>query len=157
MSLKKVREYFKQYNIEKEIIELPSSTATVKEAATSLHTKEGEIAKTLSFLIEKEPILIVAAGDTKIDNSKFKAFFKKKAHMIPKEEVLNLIGHEIGGVCPFAINKGVKVYLDKSLQRFKYVYPACGSSNSAIKLSISDLEKYTNYQTWIDVCKYQGE
>lgn len=154
MSLEKVKDYFKKYNIEERIIELPSSTATVKEAAESLKTEECRIAKTLSFIIEDKPILIVAPGDAKIDNSKYKAFFHTKAHMIPKEEVLALIGHNIGGVCPFAINPNVIVYLDESLKRFDFIYPACGSSNSAIKLTIEELEKYSNYTSWIDVCKY---
>ena len=154
MSIDKVRNYFEEYNIEDNIIELSTSTATVKEAAESLGTEECRIAKTLSFIIEAKPILIVVAGDAKIDNSKYKGHFHTKAKMIPFEEVNNLIGHNPGGVCPFAINEGVTVYLDESLKRFDYVYPACGSSNSAIKLTIEELEKYSNYTTWIDVCKY---
>lgn len=154
MSIDKVRNYFKEYNIEKSIIELSTSTATVKEAAESLGTEECRIAKSLSFIVEDKPIIIVVAGDAKIDNSKYKGYFHSKAKMIPFEEVNNLIGHNPGGVCPFAINEGVTVYLDESLKRFDYVYPACGSSNSAIKLTIEELEKYSNYTTWIDVCKY---
>lgn len=154
MSIDKVRNYFKEYNIENNIIELSTSTATVKEAAESLGTEECRIAKTLSFIVEDKPILIVVAGDAKIDNSKYKGHFHTKAKMIPYEEVNNLIGHNPGGVCPFAINEGVTVYLDDSLKRFDYVYPACGSCNSAIKLTIEELEKYSNYTTWIDVCKY---
>lgn len=154
MSLNKVKEYFKQYNIENKIIELEESSATVKEAAHALNTEEANIAKTLSFIVNDKPILIVAAGDAKIDNSKYKSQFKTKAHMIEKERVLDTIGHDIGGVCPFAINEGIKVYLDNSLKRFEFIYPACGSSNSAIKLTITELEKYSNYDSWIDVCKY---
>ena len=154
MAIEKVREYFKQYKIEDRIIELSDSTATVALAAASLGTEECRIAKTLSFIIEDKPILIVVAGDAKIDNSKYKGHFHIKAKMIPYEEVNNLIGHNPGGVCPFAINKEVIVYLDESLKRFDYVYPACGSSNSAIKLTIEELEKYSNYTSWIDVCKY---
>ncbi|MBE6145802.1 MAG: YbaK/EbsC family protein [Firmicutes bacterium] len=154
MSIDKVRNYFKEYNIEDNIIELSTSTATVKEAAESLGTEECRIAKSLSFIVEDKPIIIVVAGDAKIDNSKYKGYFHNKAKMIPFEEVNNLIGHNPGGVCPFAINEGVTVYLDESLKRFDYVYPACGSSNSAIKLTIEELEKYSNYNTWIDVCKY---
>lgn len=154
MSIDKVRNYFKKYNIEDNIIELSTSTATVKEAAESLGTEECRIAKSLSFIVEDKPIIIVVAGDAKIDNSKYKGYFHNKAKMIPFEEVNNLIGHNPGGVCPFAINEGVTVYLDESLKRFDYVYPACGSSNSAIKLTIEELEKYSNYTTWIDVCKY---
>ena len=154
MSIDKVRNYFKEYNVEKNIIELSTSTATVKEAAESLGTEECRIAKSLSFIVEDKPIIIVVAGDAKIDNSKYKGYFHNKAKMIPFEEVNNLIGHNPGGVCPFAINEGVTVYLDESLKRFDYVYPACGSSNSAIKLTIEELEKYSNYTTWVDVCKY---
>ena len=154
MSIDKVKNYFKKFNIENNIIELNTSTATVKEAAESLGTEECRIAKTLSFIVEDNPILIVVAGDAKIDNSKYKGHFHAKAKMINFEEVNNLIGHNPGGVCPFAINEGVTVYLDESLKRFDYVYPACGSSNSAIKLTIAELEKYSNYNSWIDVCKY---
>lgn len=154
MAIEQVKEYFKKYNMEDRIIELPTSSATVKEAAESLGTEEALIAKTLSFIVEDKPILIVAAGDAKIDNAKYKGFFHTKAKMIPFEDVNNLIGHNPGGVCPFAINEGVTVYLDESLKRFEHVYPACGSSNSAIKLTIEELEKYSNYTTWIDVCKY---
>ena len=154
MSIDKVRNYFQEYNIEDNIIELSTSTATVKEAAESLGTEECRIAKSLSFIVEDKPIIIVVAGDAKIDNSKYKGYFHNKAKMIPFEKVNNLIGHNPGGVCPFAINEGVTVYLDESLKRFDYVYPACGSSNSAIKLTIEELEKYSNYTTWIDVCKY---
>ena len=154
MAIEQVKEYFKKYNMEDRIIELPTSSATVKEAAESLGTEEALIAKTLSFIVEDKPILIVAAGDAKIDNSKYKGYFHTKAKMIPFEEVNNLIGHNPGGVCPFAIKENVTVYLDESLKRFEHVYPACGSSNSAIKLSIQELEKYSNYTSWIDVCKY---
>ena len=154
MAIEQVKEYFKKYNIESRIIELPTSSATVKEAAESLGTEEALIAKTLSFIVEDKPILIVAAGDAKIDNSKYKGQFHTKAKMIPFEDVNNLIGHNPGGVCPFAIKENVTVYLDESLKRFEHVYPACGSSNSAIKLTIEELEKYSNYTSWIDVCKY---
>lgn len=154
MAIEQVKEYFKKYKIESRIIELPTSSATVKEAAESLGTEEALIAKTLSFIVEDKPILIVAAGDAKIDNSKYKGQFHTKAKMIPFEDVNNLIGHNPGGVCPFAIKENVTVYLDESLKRFEHVYPACGSSNSAIKLTIEELEKYSNFTSWIDVCKY---
>lgn len=154
MAIEQVKEYLKKYNMEDRIIELTTSSATVKEAAESLGTEEALIAKTLSFILEDKPILIVAAGDAKIDNAKYKGLFHTKAKMIPFEDVNNLIGHNPGGVCPFAINEGVTVYLDESLKRFEHIYPACGSSNSAIKLTIEELEKYSNYTTWIDVCKY---
>lgn len=153
MSVEKVKEYFKKFNMENRIQEFKESSATVELAAKALNCESEKIAKTLSFKIEDKPILIVVAGDARIDNSKYKAQFGKKAKMLTQDEVLNLIGHPVGGVCPFAINEGVDVYLDKSLKRFENVYPACGSSNSAIKLSIEELEKYSNYVSWIDVCK----
>jgi len=153
MSIEKVRDYFKKYKKEKEIIELKESSATVADAAKALKTTEGEIAKTLSFLVDNKPILIVVEGTAKISNSLFKNYFHEKAHMIPFDDVEKYIGHAPGGVCPFAINDGVVVYLDESLKVHEYVYPACGSGNSAIKLSISELEKYSNYKEWIDVCK----
>ena len=153
MSVEKVREYFKKYNIEDRIQEFEESSATVELAAKALKCEPKKIAKTLSFKIDDKSILIVVAGDAKIDNSKYKAQFNKKAKMLTYEEVLELIGHPVGGVCPFAINDGVEVYLDESLKRFKTVYPACGSSNSAIELSIEELEKYSNYSSWVDVCK----
>lgn len=154
MSVEKVKEYFKKYNIENRIQEFKESSATVELAAKALNCKPEKIAKTLSFKIEDKPILIVVAGDARIDNSKYKAQFGKKAKMLTQDEVLELIGHPVGGVCPFAINEGVDVYLDKSLKRFENVYPACGSSNSAIQLSIEELEKYSNYNLWVDVCKF---
>ena len=153
MAIEKVKEYFKQYKIDQRIIELSTSSATVKEAAESLNTEECRIAKTLSFLVEDKPILIVTSGDSKIDNQKYKSIFHTKAKMIPAEDVNDLIGHNIGGVCPFAINANVTVYLDESLKRFETVFPACGSSNSAVELTINELEKYSNYDSWIDVCK----
>ena len=154
MSVEKVKEYFKKYNIENRIQEFEESSATVELAAKALNCEPKRIAKTLSFKVGDEPILIVVAGDAKIDNAKYKAQFNKKATMLKFDEVENLIGHAVGGVCPFAINEGVKVYLDDSLKRFKTVYPACGSSNSAIELSIEELEKYSNYKSWINVCKF---
>lgn len=153
MSLDKVKKYFKDYNIESRIIELEESSATVFLAAKALKTEETRIAKTLSFIVNDKPILIVISGDMKIDNTKYKSCFNTKAHMISIDDVENLIGHNIGGVCPFAINDGVDVYLDESLKRFETVFPACGSSNSAIELSIDELERYSNYKKWIDVCK----
>lgn len=153
MSVEKVKEYFKKFNMENRIQEFEESSATVELAAKAAKCESERIAKTLSFKLEDKPILIVIAGDARVDNSKYKAQFGKKAKMLTQDEVLNLIGHPVGGVCPFAINEGVDVYLDKSLKRFESVYPACGSSNSAIKLSIEELEKYSNYISWIDVCK----
>ena len=153
MSVEKVKEYFKKFNIENRIQEFEKSSATVELAAKAVNCEPEKIAKTLSFKLEDKPILIVVAGDARVDNSKYKAQFGKKAKMLTQDEVLNLIGHPVGGVCPFAINEGVDVYLDKSLKRFESVYPACGSSNSAIQLSIEELEKYSNYILWVDVCK----
>lgn len=153
MAIDRVRDYFRQWNMEDQILEFPVSSATVALAAQALQCEPGRIAKTISFMVQDKPILIVAAGDTKIDNSKFKAQFHTKAKMLRAEEAETLIGHAVGGVCPFAINDGVVIYLDKSLQRFDSVYPACGSSNSAIRLTIPELEKYVSFQEWIDVCK----
>ena len=153
MSLENVRNYMKQYKLEKEILEFPVSSATVKEAAEAIGCREADIAKTMSFLVEDQPIVIVVAGDRKIDNSKYKQEFHKKAKMVPFDQVNDIIGHEVGGVCPFAVKENVEVYLDESLKEFEFVYPACGSHNSAIKLTIPQLEKTSNYKKWIDVCK----
>ena len=153
MSIEKARDYLKQYGLDTEIMEFSVSSATVEQAAIAVGCKEQEIAKTLSFIVEEKPILIVAAGDSKIDNPKYKAQFHTKAKMIPFDEVEALIGHAVGGVCPFGVNEGVTVYLDSSLKRFDYVYPACGSSNSAIKLSIAQLEEISGFEQWGDVCK----
>ena len=153
MSIDKVRNYLKKWHKDSEILELPISSATVADAAKALNCKEELIAKKMSFIIDETPILIVLAGDTKIDNTKFKKEFKTKAKMIPSQLLEELIGHEAGGVCPFGIKENVLVYLDKSLKRFPYIYPACGSSNSAIKLTIAQLEKFSNYKRWIDVAK----
>lgn len=153
MSKETVKEYFKQYEIEDRILEFKESSATVELAAKAIGCKPEHIAKTLSFKVDNRAILIVIAGDTKIDNSKYKEEFKTKAKMLASEEVEEMIGHKIGGVCPFGIKEGVKVYLDTSLKRFEYVYPAAGSSNSAIKLSIEELEKHSNYEKWVDVSK----
>lgn len=153
MSIERVCNYFAQYHIEDRIQEFDVSSATVELAAEALHTDAKRIAKTLSFSVEGKPILIVAAGDTKIDNPKFKAQFHTKAKMLGFEEVEPLIGHAVGGVCPFGINDGVEVYLDVSLKRFKTVFPACGSANSAIELTIPELEQYSGCISWIDVCK----
>ena len=154
MSIEKVKEYFKQFGIEDKIIELSQSSATVELAAIALGCEGQRIAKTLSFLVEEKPILVVAAGDAKIDNKKYRTFFNAKAKMISFEEVEKYIGHNVGGVCPFGINSDVKVYLDESLKRFNTVFPACGSSNSAIELTNDELQKYSsNFVDWVDVCK----
>lgn len=153
MAIDKVKAYFKEFGIENKVMELENSSATVELAAAALGTAPERIAKTLSFLVDDNPILIVAAGDARVDNKKYRTFFGAKAKMIPSEDVERLIGHAIGGVCPFAINEGVKVYLDESLKRFETVFPACGSSNSAIELTMNELEKYSNSSNWIDVSK----
>ena len=153
MAIDKVREYFKQFGIDDKIQELELSSATVELAAKALNCEGQRIAKSLSFKVDDTPILVISAGDAKIDNAKYKSYFKSKAKMLSPDEVKDFIGHEIGGVCLFAINKGVKVYLDESLKCFNTVFPACGSSNSAIELTISELEKYSNFIEWVDVCK----
>ena len=154
MSFERAKEYLKKYGLENRVKEFPVSSATVEEAAKAIGCEEKEIAKTLSFIVDDKPILIVVAGDCKIDNSKYKAEFHKKAKMIPFDEVEELIGHSVGGVCPFGIKEGVTVYLDESLKRFDTIYPACGSQNSAAKLTIEELEKASNYKKWVDVCKH---
>ena len=153
MSIERVRKYFSSLGIEDRILEFDVSSATVELAAKALNTEGKRIAKTLSFLVGERAVLVVAAGDAKIDNKKFKAFFHTKAKMLSPEQVTELIGHAIGGVCPFAVNNNVEVYLDESLRRFETVFPACGSSNSAIELTIPELEKYSGFKEWIDVCK----
>lgn len=153
VSLVKVKEYFENYGIADQILEFNQSSATVSDAAKAVGCKEELIAKTLSFLVNDKVILIVVSGNSKIDNRKYKDKFMCKAKMVPFDMVLELVGHEVGGVCPFAVNDGVEVYLDESLKNYEYVYPACGSSNSAIKLSIPLLERYSLYKEWVDVCK----
>lgn len=153
MAIEKVREYFRRFGMEERILEFEVSSATVELAAQALHCEPCRIAKTLSFLVEGKGILIVAAGDAKIDNPKYKAYFGAKAKMLSPEEVETLVGHAVGGVCPFGIADGVAVYLDESLKRFETVFPACGSGNSAIELSIGELERHSGYTAWVDVCK----
>ena len=153
MSVERVREYLKQWNAEERILEFDVSSATVELAAQALHCAPAHIAKTLSFHLEERVVLIVAAGDARIDNRKYKARFGKKAVMLAAEEAEELVGHAVGGVCPFAVKEGVEVYLDLSLKRFQEVYPACGSSNSAICLTIPELECFSGYLEWVDVCK----
>lgn len=153
MSIERVRKYFSTLGIEDRILEFDVSSATVELAAKALNTEGKRIAKTLSFLVGERAVLVVAAGDAKIDNKKYKAFFHTKAKMLSPEQVTELIGHAVGGVCPFAVKSGVDVYLDESLKRFETVFPACGSSNSAIELTIPELEKYSGFKEWVDVCK----
>lgn len=153
MAIDKVKEYFRGLGMEERVQEFDVSSATVELAAKALGCEPCRIAKTMSFMAKEEPVLIVTAGDAKIDNRKYKDQFGIKAKMLSPEEVENLIGHRIGGVYPFAVKEGVVVYLDESLKRFETVFPACGSSNSAIELTIGELEKYSGYEKWIDVCK----
>ncbi len=153
MAIEKVREYFARHGMADRILEFDVSSATVGLAAEALHCEPCRIAKSLSFMVGDEPILIVTAGDAKVDNGKYKAKFGKKAKMLTPDEVVQYTGHAIGGVCPFAVNSGVTVYLDVSLKRFTTVFPACGSSNSAIELTIDEMEKYSGYKEWVDVCK----
>ena len=157
MALEKVKAYFKEHDMAERIQEFDRSSATVELAAAALHCDPQRIAKTLSFMVDGHAILVVAAGDTKIDNAKYKAQFSAKAKMLSPQEAETLVGHAVGGVCPFAVNAGVKVYLDMSLKRFDTVFPACGSANSAIELTIPELEKHSGYVEWVDVCKgYQA-
>ena len=153
MSIEKVRAYFASFGMAERIQEFEVSSATVALAAEALHCEPARIAKTLSFVSGEGAILIVAAGDAKVDNPKFKAQFGMKAKMLTPEDAVRLIGHAVGGVCPFAVNEGVPVYLDESLKRFGIVYPAAGSSNSGIGLSIPELEEHSRFDSWVDVCK----
>lgn len=153
MSLEVVKEYFKHWGMEDRVQVFPVSSATVSDAARAAGTEECRIAKTMSFMLENVPILIVTAGDARIDNKKYKQRFQKKASMVRPDEVECLIGHPIGGVCPFAVKDGVDIFLDDSLKRFETVFPACGSGNSAIELTIPELEKYSHFKEWVDVCK----
>lgn len=153
ISIEAVRKYFVEFGMEGRIQEFETSSATVTLAAEELYCEEERIAKTLAFQKDEEVILIVVAGDRKIDNRKFKNSFQKRARMVAFDEVQKAVGHAAGGVCPFAVNEGVKIYLDTSLQKFVTVFPACGSSNSAIELTIDELARYANSLAWVDVCK----
>lgn len=153
MAIERVKAYFEKHNMADRIQEFEVSSATVELAAAALNCEPQRIAKTLSFKVDDHAILIVTAGDAKIDNAKYKAQFNTKAKMLAPEEVIESIGHAVGGVCPFGIKDDVMVYLDLSLKRFTTVFPACGSSNSAIELTMEELEKYSSYSSWIDVCK----
>ncbi len=149
----KAKDHLTKYNLDNRIIEFSVSTATVTLAALALGITEGEIAKTMAFMVGDNAILVVVAGDKRIDNAKFKACFHVKAKMISHEEVEKIVGHAAGGVCPFGINDNIKVYLDESLKVYEYVYPACGNAASAVKLLISELELASNYVEWVDICK----
>ena len=153
MSSEKVKAYFATFGMENRILEFPVSSATVELAAQALNCEGCRIVKTLSFNVNGKAILICAAGDAKVDNAKYKARFGAKAKMLSHEEAATMIGHAVGGVCPFAVNEGVEVYLDESIKRFATVFPAAGSSNSAIELTIPEMETYSGFTSWVDVCK----
>ena len=154
MSIEKVRDYFKGFGMEDKVLEFEVSSATVQLAAIALGTEEARIAKTMSFKKDDGCILVITAGDVKIDNAKYRHTFGLKAKMLTPDEVIELVGHAIGGVCPFAVNEGViGIYIDESVKRFETIFPACGSSNSAIELTPDELFKYSNADAWVDVCK----
>ena len=153
MSIEKVKAYFASFGMAERILEFPVSSATVELAAQALGCEGKHIVKTLSFKTGDKAILICAAGDAKVDNAKYKARFGVKAKMLTHEEAASMIGHAMGGVCPFAVKEGVEVYLDASIRRFETVFPAAGSSNSAIELTIPELERYSGFTAWVDVCK----
>ncbi len=153
MAIDKVKAFFAQYGMEKLVLEFEVSSATVELAAQAVGVIGARIAKTLSFAGENSGILIVTAGDAKIDNVKFKAFFHRKATMLSADEVVALTGHAVGGVCPFAIDPAIPVYLDESMQRFDMIYPACGSASSAVGLTPEELFRFSGARQWIDVCK----
>ena len=153
MSIEAGRAYFRQFGMEDRVQEFTVSSATVDLAAKALGVEGARIAKTLSFKTADGCMLILAAGDARIDNHKFKEKFHMKAKMLSSDEVVELVGHPVGGVCPFGVNDGVTVYLDESLRRFETVFPACGSSNSAIEVTIPELEKFSGFKAWVDICK----
>ncbi|WP_425538728.1 YbaK/EbsC family protein [Microaceticoccus formicicus] len=154
MSLERVKNYLGQFGLSDRIMEFDTSTATVELAAEAAGCEPERIAKTLAFMVNSTPVLVVAAGDVRIDNRKFKDEFKSKAKMLSPTELLELVGHNVGGVCPFAIKDGVEVYLDNSLRRFETVFPACGTDNTTIELSLEELEKTSGFKNWVDVGKY---
>ncbi len=153
MSVEKVKEFFSRRGEPERVVEFAESTATSEEAAQVLNCEVGRIAKTISVFVDKKPALILMSGDMKLDNKKFKSRFNCRPHMIPVAEVENLIGHAVGGVCPFAVNDGVPIYFDESLKRFEFVYPAAGSSNSVAKFTLDELPRYINFADWVDVAK----
>ena len=153
MSYLKASTHLQKYNLEDRIILFPILTSTVREAAEALKCTDGEIAKSLAFLVNDEPILVITAGDRKIDNAKYRQEFNVKAKMISFDSVEEVIGHPAGGVCPFGVNENVKVYLDESLKQYDIVYPACGTHNSAVRLKLIELEQASEYIKWVNVCK----
>ena len=157
MSIERVRDHLAKWNMQDRILEFEVSSATVELAAQALNVEGARIAKTLSYLVDGEAVLVVAAGDVRVDNRKFKDAFHTKAKMLTPEQAVELIGHAVGGVCPFGVNEGVKIYLDVSLKRFETVYPACGSSNSAIEMNLSELEETSGATGWVDLAKEAAE
>ncbi len=153
MAVEKVKAFFENRGEPDRVMEFAESTATSEEAAQVLNCEVGRIAKTISVFVDKKPVLILMSGDTKLDNKKFRERFNCRPHMIPVDEVENLIGHAVGGVCPFAVNEGVPIYIDEALRRFDYVYPAAGSSNSVTKFQLDELPRYINFADWVDVSK----
>ncbi len=153
MAIEKVKEYFASLGMEERVLEFDVSSATVELAAAAVGCEPGRIAKTLSFDVRGTAVLIVCAGNARIDNAKYKAQFSAKAKMLTPDEAAEKVGHAVGGVCPFAVNDGVEIYLDESLKAYETVYPACGSSNSAIELTIPELEQVSGFSAWVDVCK----
>ena len=153
MAIDKVKKFFSDRGEPDRVVEFEESTATSEQAAQVLNCEVGRIAKTISVFVKKEPVLILMSGDMKLDNKKFRDRFNCRPHMIPVDEVENLIGHAVGGVCPFAVNEGVPIYIDESLKRFDYVYPAAGSSNSIAKFQLDELPRYINFSDWVDVAK----
>ncbi len=153
MAIESVKAFFAAYGMEDRVLEFDVSSATVELAEREIGCEPGRIAKTLSFMINGAPVLIVTAGDARIDNAKYKKQFGTKAKMLTPDEAVSLVGHAVGGVCPFAVKEDVTVYLDESMKRFYTVFPACGSASSAIELTPDELEKYSSAVSWIDVCK----
>ena len=153
MAVEKVKNFFKKLGEPEKVKEFEKSTATSEEAAEVLNCEVGRIAKTISVFVNKKPVLILISGDMKLDNKKFREKFKSRPKMIPVEEVENLIGHAVGGVCPFAVNEGVPIYIDESLRRFEYFYPAAGSSNSIVKINFDEIKKFINFVEWVDVSR----
>ena len=153
MAIEKVKKFFEKLGEPERVIEFAESTATSEQAAQVLNCEVGRIAKTISVFVDKKPMLILMSGDMKLDNKKIKSRFNCRPHMIPVDEVENLIGHAVGGVCPFAVNEGVPIYADESLKRFEFVYPAAGSSNSVAKFTLEELPRYINFADWVDVGK----
>ena len=153
MSVERVKAYFAQFGMEGRVTEHDEPCATVDQAARTMGCEPARIAKTLSFRVDGAPVLVVASGDMRIDNRKFKSRFHTRPRMLSHDEAAELVGHAVGGICPFAVNEGVKVYLDESLRRFETAIPAAGSSNSLIELSVDELERFAAPAGWVDVCK----